>query len=673
MPNLVKKSHLQDVALNLWSRIQEKLNSYVHKTKENVIVSKTVLFDGYVAGAPLVTVDNPGAVHSMNNDTSYFVCTNLLVSANQKVGQITIGVNSNKQVGEVVTGVNIGAIKRSNSEVLDYVITNGIGIVHENTDGRLNCDKAITVDVDFAWNEDIHLMVGANGALWGPRNNIYGGNAIGGGTLPSVGSTLNLNTGNYVGRVVIYGDVVALRDLGGSGTGGVSREEFNQHVTENNQQHQTFTSNISTITQSVNTANQNITNLSSRVDSANSNITSNTQRIANLEGNVANKGSENTFTARNTFMERSPIVEKYFSIKNISADGSHVLYSGGTYCCNPKGSENTFTARNTFMERSPIVEKYFSIKNISADGSHVLYSGGTYCCNPKEGITTNELISAILVPIHNSMPGDTIQATCFTFNHVLYSGGTYCCNPKEGITTNELISAILVPIHNSMPGDTIQATCFTFNASNYRLTSNISSPSTYTVRDIQYKGEYCIVFEVNRTFNYPVGFGFRVDERFAGSSNISSPSTYTVRDIQYKGEYCIVFEVNRTFNYPVGFGFRVDERFAGSRRIGLLKQDLPNQVSNNAWSSYNPLSIGESVSLNSKFMIPYAITKRASSEVVTRFDLANNTVPTGNYRVGELKMLVYDAGESIEIGGHTWLRCDGQTVSSGDYSEQDLT
>lgn len=32
-------------------------------------------------------------------------------------------------------------------------------------------------------------------------------------------------------------------------------------------------------------------------------------------------------------------------------------------------------------------------------------------------------------------------------------------------------------------------------------------------------------------------------------------------------------------------------------------------------------------------------------------------------------MLVYDAGENTEIGGYTWLRCDGQTVSSGDYSE----
>lgn len=39
------------------------------------------------------------------------------------------------------------------------------------------------------------------------------------------------------------------------------------------------------------------------------------------------------------------------------------------------------------------------------------------------------------------------------------------------------------------------------------------------------------------------------------------------------------------------------------------------------------------------------------------------------YSLGELKMLVYDAGESVEIGGHTWLRCDGQTVSSDEYDE----
>ena len=522
---LINTARLNSYGFKLWERVKALLNTYVHQTRENMIIGKTVLFDGYVAGAPLVTVDNPGAVHNMNNNTSYFVCTNLLVSANQKVGQITIGVNSNKQVGEVVTGVNIGAIKRSNHEVLDYVITNGIGIVHENTDGRLNCDKAITVDVDVAWTEDVYIMVGAHDALWGPRNNIYGGNAVGGGTLPSVGSTLSLNTGNYVGRVIIYGDVVALRDLGGSGGSGVSRGEFDQHVAANEQQHQTFTSNISTITQSVNTANQNITNLSSRVDNIHTNVTSQGERIVNLESNAVKSNTQNTFTSKNVFMENSPIVNKYFSIKNI-------------------------------------------VENNATD--------------------------------------------------VPYDKSTYCCNPKQGIGANVHISAILVPIHDSRPGDRIEAAYFVVNADTQRVVGDVPNLSTYTVQDIQ-----------------------------------------------YKGHYCIAFEVNRTFSHSVAFGFSVRETLFGGRRIRLLKQN----ANSNAWTSHLRPSNNEVLNHNDTFLIPYAITRRASSEVVTRFDLANNTVPTGNYRVGELKMLVYDAGENTEIGGYTWLRCDGQTVSSGDYSE----
>ncbi len=43
--------------------------------------------------------------------------------------------------------------------------------------------------------------------------------------------------------------------------------------------------------------------------------------------------------------------------------------------------------------------------------------------------------------------------------------------------------------------------------------------------------------------------------------------------------------------------------------------------------------------------------------------LANNTVPTVNYSIGEIKMFAFDLGESTEIGGKTWLRCEGQTVN----------
>ena len=45
------------------------------------------------------------------------------------------------------------------------------------------------------------------------------------------------------------------------------------------------------------------------------------------------------------------------------------------------------------------------------------------------------------------------------------------------------------------------------------------------------------------------------------------------------------------------------------------------------------------------------------------------TMVTGQNPIGELKTLSQNEGESTTINGRKWLRCDGQTVSSADYSE----
>lgn len=535
MPNLVKKSHLQDVLLDIWNKIQDKLNGHVHKTKENVIAGKTVLLDGYIPGVSVFDLNNTRANGIMSSNTCLFVCEDMRVSANQKVCQITIGIESNKQIGDKITGVNIGAIKASNGQVLDYVIQNGVAYIHKNIDSRLGCDKAITINIDKTWTEDVRLMVGANGALWGQRSNNYGGNAKGMTSLPNVGDTVTLEVGgNYIGKAIAYGDDLALRDLGNSSTNMVTKDEFNAHKGDVAQTHQTLQTNISSVSANlsnlstrVDTASQNISNLSSQVNSANSNISSQGQRISSLESGTAKLGSPNRFTSKNVFIGRSPIVDKYYSIKNIDGNKSLSLY----------------TERN------------------------------------------------------------------------------FCCNPKEGITRNGVnISAILLPIHSSKPGDTIQASFFIFDAGNGRLTSNMTGLSTYTVQDIEYKGHHCIVFEVNQVFNYAVGFGFKVEDRVTSDS----------------------------------------------RRIGMIKQDNSGSGS---WSTYHPLSSGQIVGGSSgnsgNFTIPYAITQKEQSEVVTRFDLANTTFPIDTAQVGELKFMAYDMGENYEANGHVWVKCEGQAISTG--------
>lgn len=504
--SIVDKSHLQDVALGIWNKIQMKLNAYVHKTKENVVVGKTVLFDGYISGNVLATLNNPKATGYIKTDSAFFVCEQLLVSANQNVGQITIGIVDSKQIGDIVTGVNIGVIRRSDKKVLEYLMRNGVGVAHKNTISDLGCDRAITINVDKSWSDDVYLMVGANGALWGDRDNNYGGDALGGLTLPAVGSTIQLNrNGNYVGKAIIHGDGIALRDLANSSVNGVTKDEFNQFKGENQQAHQTMTNSI---------------------NSANSNITSQGQRIGSLESGTAKLNARNRFTAQNTFMERNPIVEKYASIKDI----------------------------------------------FTADGVDSFLAGGLYCCNPQAGITDY----------------------------------------------NAHISAIVVPIKDSQPGDTVEASYFTVNATTRQLTSDILEAKTHTVLDVQYKGEYCIALNVNRTFNYPVSFGIRV----------------------------------------------MDKVLVG-RRIGMLKQDLPNQVNNNAWSYYIKPTNGQYIgNYNAKFTVPYMIARRISSELITKYDINIMNNPTG-----EIKFLAYDAGEVTEINGRTWLRCDGQSVSTSEYNE----
>lgn len=536
MPNLVKKSHLQDVLLDLWNKIQDKLNGHVHKTKENVIAGKTVLLDGYIPGVSVFDLNNTRATGIMSSDTCLFVCENMRVSANQKVCQITIGIEPNKQVGDKIIGVNIGAIKASNGEVLDYVIQNGVAYVHKNIDSRLGCDKAITINIDKTWTEDVRLMVGANGALWGQRDNNYGGNAAGATTLPSVGSTVNLYpNGNYVGKVIAYGDDLALRDLGNSSANMVTKDEFNAHKGDVAQTHQTMQTNISSVSANlsnlstrVDSTNQNVSNLSSRVDTANSNISSQGQRIGSLEGNTPKLSSQNTFTSRNVFENRSPIVDKYFSVKNIAT-------------------------------------------------------------------------------------GDGVDEG----NH----DRQYCCTPNEGIEAGKHVHYLLLPIYNSQPGDTVFVSHFIVNAGNKTVVGNVTS------------------------------------------------MIYTVLDIQYRNHYCVAISIDKTFTHAVSFGFRVEEKIYPGRRLGLLRQSLPNQHSNNAWASYSAPTNGQGIgSSNAKFTIPYVFAQKTQSEVVTRFDLSSNTIPLEVAQVGELKFLAFDKGESYEANGHTWVKCEGQAIPT-EYSE----
>ena len=208
MSKLIDKTKLNTFATKLWQKTDL---SFVSKTKTNIITGKTILVDAYVPGVRIRTLNNPTAGDVMYNETSFFTSNSLTIPANTRVSQVYIVVDSNRRVGEIINGVNIGAIRKSDNRVLDYILRNGSGVVHENPiPNIISGPRVAVVDVNAEWNTDVYLTVGAKFALWGRRNSNFGGNAAGGNTLPSVGSTVNLTTSNWVGRVAVYGAEVPL-------------------------------------------------------------------------------------------------------------------------------------------------------------------------------------------------------------------------------------------------------------------------------------------------------------------------------------------------------------------------------------------------------------------------------------------------------------------------------
>lgn len=89
----------------------------------------------------------------------------------------------------------------------------GTAVVHKNSDNTIPCEKVITITLNETFNENVIIMVGGNGVKWGDRQYPYGGQAVGGGTLPDVGSSLRLNTSNYIGHVIVYASDLSINDL----------------------------------------------------------------------------------------------------------------------------------------------------------------------------------------------------------------------------------------------------------------------------------------------------------------------------------------------------------------------------------------------------------------------------------------------------------------------------
>lgn len=248
MSKLVKQSQLREIVVDLWNKTKDKtdgafkeasysqltqeitftkengqtvtvtLPDLVSKTKDNVVIGKTTLIDGYIRGGVHSTLVNTRADLSVTaSNFTYFTTTTLNVEARTKISSVVLVMSDDLQVGTTVTGVNLGAVTQRESRVLPYLIQNGTAKVKENTfKDNLPGEKIIEIPVNHAWEEDVWLLIGAKGMKWGERPTganylIKGGNDNN--RLPGENSTLSLNTTNWHGSCLIFSEETSLNDL----------------------------------------------------------------------------------------------------------------------------------------------------------------------------------------------------------------------------------------------------------------------------------------------------------------------------------------------------------------------------------------------------------------------------------------------------------------------------
>ena len=247
MSNLVKKSHLQDVALNLWNRIKEKINetfngaSYseanqtitftkvngntvevpltdlVSKTGKNTITGEMLLTDGYILGGIISKLDNQQPNMHAAQFPHYWGHKDAKVLVGQTLTHITIAIHNSIPVGTRIDGIKVGAINVSNRIISQYVVDNATAYVQENTNSELtNCTRSVvlTLDTPFTPSEDSWFCVTCLNAAWGNRAD--GGHGWGcseSSPIPAVGQPVIEKGNGYVGKYLLHTDKISLYDL----------------------------------------------------------------------------------------------------------------------------------------------------------------------------------------------------------------------------------------------------------------------------------------------------------------------------------------------------------------------------------------------------------------------------------------------------------------------------
>lgn len=336
MTKLINKNKLDSFTNKLWQRISK---SFVNKTKDNILSGKIILQNGYIDGV-VYSINNPNNISPSNGNGTYSGTDSKVIQANQHITSIIVAVRDNLDVGATVTGVNVGIVRADNHQIIEYIHRNETGKVIENKYPELiTATRVVNIPIDKKWNQNIYFIVGVNGMLWGSPNGTPGVYRVtGGDSLPNVGHIINnLNTGNYIGRVVALGNGISLNSL-------TDKVDISQVGNEANKipivgDNGKLPSNIlpAEVNGGVRTVNG-ISPVGGNVNVSANNITinSNTSETIDQELNKkVNKNSNNDFTAKNNFINYSPTVSRIFTrafIKQNINNANIVGYDNNRYC-----------------------------------------------------------------------------------------------------------------------------------------------------------------------------------------------------------------------------------------------------------------------------------------------------------------------------------------------------
>lgn len=439
-------------------------NDSVSKTKDNILTGKTILQDAYIQNGDIYSIDNSNATdtnYSTNSDTVYSGTANKVIPANKNVTSIVVAVRSSMNVGTIATGINVGVVRSDTNEIIEYVHQNSTGIVYENTYSQINASRIVNIPINKSWNQNVYFIIGVNGMLWNsPHGSLNLDKVTGGNSLLSVGHRIsNLNRTNYIGRIVVLGEVVNLNTLNNKIDISQVGNEANKipRVGENGK----LPSNIlpAEVNGGVRTVNG----------------------ISPVDGNVNIYSDNIPISGRDPKKINQALNEK-LNLSEVANNGNNVprLVNGKLiYDILPDTVVRT-DKENVFRAYCPKINRTFTMASFNVEDSS----------NRRFDVFQNEtrLIK-------------------------------YVCNYSAKFDNRTTVTHLIVPIKNAVVGDVISATYFVINNNN-RVIRAPRSHVNYTVEDIDMLGCKCIRIPVGEAFNERVGFGISVVSKNVNGRNI---------------------------------------------------------------------------------------------------------------------------------------------------------